>query len=291
MNQEKLKGARVLVVGAGGLGCPALINLASAGVGSITIVDPDTIDISNIHRQSLFSPNLVGEKKALVAASRIQELNPYIKVDIKISRVKLEHISHDLVIDCTDNMETKYFLHDACHKLRIPLISASIFKDEGQLRTFIPGKGCLRCFSDTTPDDGLLGNCNDAGVIGATASVLGSLEASEAIRFLSTGTNSTSTHSLYLNLSDLTQIKVKNSKREGCEVCDGKVEFHESEIEVDGGMEILDIRYLSDDEVLNLKPDAVALCCHRGVRSKRLALALRAQGHKVYSLKGGACSL
>lgn len=291
LDQTKLKNAKVLVVGAGGLGCPALMNLAMAGVGHITIVDPDKIDISNIHRQMLYAPHLVGEKKALVSKERLQELNPFISVEGIPSRVKVEHLKHDLVIDCTDNMETKYFLHDACHKLRIPLISASVFKNEGQIRTFVPGQGCLRCFSEVTPDDGLLGNCNDFGVIGATTSVLGSLQASEALEFLSSGKNSTQTQSLYLNLKDLSQMKVRNGRREGCRVCAGEVTLSQNDLEVDGGMEILDIRNLSDEEVLSLKPHNVALCCHRGVRSKRLALSLRESGHEVYSLKGGACSL
>lgn len=291
VEQEKLKNAKVLVVGAGGLGCPVLINLAQAGVGELTIVDPDSISISNIHRQSLYAPNLVGEKKALVAKERIAELNPFIQVKAITSRVRLEHIQHDVVIDCTDNMETKYFLHDACHKLRVPLISASVFKNEGQLRTFIPGHGCLRCFSETTPDDSMLGNCNDFGVLGATTSVLGSLQASEAIQFLNLGSNSTQSHTLYLNLSNLSQMKIQNTKRDNCRVCAGEVYLAENDLEVEGGMEILDIRHLSDEEVISMKPQHVALCCHRGVRSKRLAQVLRKQGHEVFSLKGGVSSL
>lgn len=287
VDQVKLKAAKVLVIGAGGLGCPVLVNLASAGIGHITIVDPDSISISNIHRQTLFSPNLVGERKAVVAANRLMELNPFIHVESVVSRVKLEHFKHDLVIDCTDNMETKYFIHDVCHKLCIPMISASVYKSEGQLRTFIPGEGCLRCHSDVTPDDGLLGNCNDFGVLGVTTSVLGSLQASEAIKFISTGENSSQTHTLYLNLNDLSQMKVKNSKRDDCMVCAGKVQLMENDLEVEGGMDILDIRNLSDEEVIQMKPHKVALCCHRGVRSKKLAMALRSQGLEVFSLKGG----
>ncbi len=292
VNQSKLRAAKVLVVGAGGLGCPVLVNLASAGVGEMTILDPDIISISNIHRQTLYSPNLVGEKKAVVAATRILELNPFIKVTAVVSLVELKHIQHDLVIDCTDNMATKYFLHDACFKLRIPLITASIYKSEGQIRTVLPGSehGCLRCFSKTTPDDSLLGNCNDFGVVGATTSVVGSIQASEALNFLSTGKNATLGHTLYLNLNDLSQIKVKNTGT-ACSVCQGDVEIYHSNLEVTGGMEILDIRNLSDEEVFQMKPSGVALCCHRGVRSKKLALSLRERGHKVFSLKGGACSL
>lgn len=291
VHQDKLKSSNVLVVGAGGLGCPVLVNLATAGVGSLTIVDPDKISISNIHRQFLYSPNLVGEKKALIAASRIQELNPFIHVEAIASRVREEHLQHDLVIDCTDNMETKYFLHDLCHKKRIPLVSASVYQNEGQLRTFVPGEGCLRCVNETTPDDSLLGNCNDFGVLGATTSVLGSLQASEAIQFINTGKNSSVSHTLYFNLNDLSQMKVKNMKRSGCKVCEGNVEIHQSDLEVESFEKILDIRNLTDEEVIAMKPSGVALCCHRGVRSKKLAMNLRSEGLDVYSLKGGACSL
>jgi adenylyltransferase/sulfurtransferase len=291
VDQNKLKNAKVLVVGAGGLGCPLLTNLAAAGVGNITVIDPDKISLSNIHRQTLFSPNLVGEKKALVAARKILELNPFIQAKGIVSRVKLEHLEHDLVIDCTDNMETKYFLHDACHKLRIPLISASVYQHEGQVRTFIPGEGCLRCITENTPDDALIGNCNDYGVFGATTSVLGSIEAIEAIKFLNEGRNSTVTHTLFLNLSDLSQMKIKNAKRHDCQVCAGEVAIKLDDLEVDGDRKILDIRNLSDEEVLNLNVSGVALCCHRGIRSKRLACEMRASGKEVYSLRGGACSL
>lgn len=292
INQSKLKNAKVLVVGAGGLGCPALLGLAAAGVGHITIIDPDKISISNIHRQVLYAPNLVGEFKAVVAAQRLHELNPFIKIYPIVDYMKPQYLEHDLVIDCTDNLETKYFLHDLCHLKRLPLISASVFQNEGQIRTFIPGKGCLRCLSHTTPDDSLLGNCNDFGVLGTVTNTLGSLEAHEAIKLLTTGENSTVSHTLFLNLLDLTQFKIKNIKKDSCPTCSGEIHLPlESDIEVSEGKEIVDIRDLSDEEVFALDLHNKALCCHRGVRSKKLALKLRERGEKVYSLKGGACSL
>ena len=291
VNQEKLKNAKVLVVGAGGLGCPVLLSFAGAGVGHITIVDHDVVCLSNLHRQSLYSVNLVGEKKAIIAAKKIQELNSFIHVEGISERVREDHLLHDLVIDCTDNLETKYFLHDLCHKLRLPLISASVYQNEGQIRTFIPGKGCLRCVLSVTPDDSLLGNCNDFGVIGAVTNTMGSLQASEAIKFLSTGENATTTHTLFFNINDLSIMKVKNLKKEGCLTCAGEVHFEVHSVEVTGGMEILDIRNLTDEEVYAIRPQKVALCCHKGIRSKRLAMKLQEEGHDVYSLKGGACSL
>ncbi len=295
-NQAKLREARVLVVGAGGLGCPALINLAAAGVGLVRVVDYDTISISNIHRQFLYSPNLVGEKKAVVARSRLLELNPFIEVESITERFSPEHLAGiDLVLDCTDNMATKFLIHDACFKFATPFISAGVFKSEGQVRTFIPSKGCLRCHGAVTPDDSLLGNCNDFGVLGATTSVLGSIQASEALEFLAYGANSTSESTLYLNLKTLTQLRIKHSARPDCPVCKGDVELETCDLEVEsiGEARLIDIRNLSDEEVKNLNfTGKVVLSCHRGVRSRKMAEVCRSQGHQhVFSLKGGATSL
>lgn len=295
-DQTKLKAARVLVVGAGGLGCPALINLATAGVGFIRIVDFDAISVSNIHRQFLYAPNLVGEKKAVVAKSRLLELNPFIQVEALVAGFSSEHLSNiDLVLDCTDNMSTKYFIHDACFKFGIPLVSAGVYKHEGQVRTFLPGQGCLRCHVGATPDDSLLGNCNDFGVLGATTSVMGSIQASEAIEFLVKGKNATFEATLHLNLKTLTQLKIKNTAKADCPVCQGEVPLVINELEVDSAHEgqLIDIRNLSDEDIKNLNFNGkVILACHRGIRSKKVAESLRAQGHsQVFSLKGGAsCS-
>lgn len=296
VDQAKLKAARVLVVGAGGLGCPALLNLATAGVGHIGIVDFDQISISNIHRQFMYSPNLVGEKKAVVAKSRLKEVNPFISVDALIESFKASHVAgYDLVLDCTDNMATKYFIHDVCFKNKVPLISAGVYKFEGQVRTFIPGKGCLRCHVTETPDDSLLGNCNDFGVLGATTAVLGSIQASEAIEFLVHGKNATHESTLHLNVKTLTQMKIKNTAKTDCPVCLGQVEIKTSDLEVETSQDgrLVDIREMSDEEIsqLNFSAEKIILACHRGVRSKKVVEALRAQGHAhVYSLKGGAPS-
>jgi adenylyltransferase/sulfurtransferase len=287
----------VLVVGAGGLGCPVLVNLATAGVGFLRVVDPDSISFSNVHRQFLYSPHLVGERKVVVAKSRLLDLNPFIQVESITSFFKADHLDRiDLVLDCTDNMRTKYLIHDACLQYRIPLISAGVFKFEGQLRTIIPGQGCLRCFVTQTPDDHLLGNCNDFGVLGASTSVLGSLQASEAIEFLQSGKNSSSETTIHLNVKSLHMMKLKNSVRQDCLYCQGKMtstlEFLEVESAEDA--ELLDIRNVSDNELMNLAPanHKRVLCCHRGVRSLKVVEQLRALGHEnVFSLKGGATTL
>lgn len=301
IDQQLLKDARVLVIGAGGLGCPVLTNLASAGIGSITIVDHDKISISNIHRQTLYSPNIVGEKKVNIAASKIKELNPFIKVIGIDSEIQLKHFAgHDVIIDCTDNMATKFFIHDAAQSLKIPLISASVFKTEGQIRTYLPMSefGCARCQMAEVPDDALLGNCNDFGVLGVTTSIIGSLQAAEVLKFITTRTNNSLTHTLLWDTDQQRVMKINNKKSPECQTCQGIVVVSESDLginvdEILSIHEILDIRNLSDDEVLSYKSQKskLVLACHRGVRSKKLAQKMRESSqHEIYSLNGGACS-
>lgn len=292
VDQTLLNKARVLVVGAGGLGCPVLVNLAMAGVGNITVVDHDDISLSNIHRQFLYAPNLVGEKKAIVAKNRLKELNPFIQINSIVERFHPNHLKEiDFVVDCTDSMQAKYFIHDACLKARIPFISAGIYKSEGQIRTFIPGKGCLRCFVAKTPDDTLLGNCNDFGVLGVTTSVIGSLEASETIEFLLKGTNASFESTMYFNLKTLAPMQIRNSSQKDCPVCAGSIELQLDDVEVDAHYEgeLFDIREMSDEEVLSLTSDKnLILGCHRGIRARKMAQLMRERGvTKVYSLRGG----
>ena len=309
-NQSVLKNSRVLVVGAGGLGCPALMSLAAAGVGHLKIVDFDQIEISNIHRQALYSPGLVGEKKALIAQKRLIEMNPFIEVTAEVTHVNIGNVmsllhSSDLVLDCTDNMRTKFLLHDACFQLQIPLIQASVFQFEGQVRTFIPGSeaGCWRCSVAQTPDDSLLGNCNDFGVLSSTVGVLGNLQASEALFLLQNQTNNTLHETFFMDLKSLRSLRLKNRAKDNCLCCQGLLPLEVESAEVlpqDLGpdYQLLDIRN-SPDEVLHSHLTShlnslqkVAVLCHRGVRSLRLVQRLRAQGHvNFFSVSGGFAAL
>ncbi len=293
VNQNKLKEARVLIVGLGGLGCPASVNLALAGVGKLRLVDYDRISFDNLHRQFLYRPNHVGELKSKMASIILKEMNPFIAVE------SIENFFHpqqleeiDLVIDGTDNMKTKYQIHDACLKCRVPLVSAGLFKDHAQIKTLIPGDGCWRCLEHDVPQDALLGNCNDFGTTGAWVNTVGSLLSSEAIEFLQNGKNSTSESVLHLNLKNFSLFKIKKAKTDHCLYCRGDFQIEESACEVLTGSdsEILDIRNLTDEQVFDSikNRDKVVLCCHRGHRSLKLAQMLRAQGHdSVYSLRGG----
>ncbi len=309
-SQDALKKSNVLVIGAGGLGCPVLMSLTAAGVGHIDIVDFDTVSISNIHRQPLFSPDVVGEKKALIAQNRLAALNPFVHVhahNVEVTPGNVEALiqGKDLVLDCTDNLRTKFLLHDACFKNGVPLISASIYRFEGYVRTFVPqkGSGCLRCLQATTPDDSYVGNCNDFGVLGASVNTLGSIQASEALAFLQAGSNATIAETFYLNLKSLTTHKIKNFKEKSCPCCAGQLELNDdSSLELEVTREqidleqsiLVDIRDLEnpDLEKYNKEQRKIVVYCHRGVRSMQLVKEQREKGYShFYSLKGGACSL
>jgi sulfur-carrier protein adenylyltransferase/sulfurtransferase len=188
--QTKLKAARVLVIGAGGLGSPSLLYLAAAGVGTIGIVDFDVVDISNLQRQLLFDTATVGEPKADAAARRLRALNPGIdviahRVELRASNVIGICANYDVVLDGTDRFGTRYLVNDACVILGLPLVSAAIHRFDGQALTCIPGRGpCYRCLFPEPPADGPVPNCAQAGVLGVLPGVLGTIQATEAIKII-----------------------------------------------------------------------------------------------------------
>ena len=178
--QEKLKAARVLVIGAGGLGSPASLYLAAAGVGTLGILDHDRVDLSNLQRQLLFDTASVGASKALSAQTRLRALNPEINViahELELDAANALDLlrQYDCVLDGSDRLSTRYLVNDACVLLRRPLVSAAIHRFEGQAMTYLPGRGpCYRClFPETAP--GVIPNCAEAGVLGVLPGVLGAL--------------------------------------------------------------------------------------------------------------------
>jgi sulfur-carrier protein adenylyltransferase/sulfurtransferase len=189
--QARLRAARVLVVGAGGLGVPVLSYLAGAGVGRIGIVDGDVVAASNLHRQPLYSFDSIGQPKVQVAAARLRALNPEVDVQLYGQRLARENAPEligawDLVIDCTDNFSTKFLINDVCVAARKPAILSSIYQYEGQLQVIRPDSdgACLRCIWPEATPDGLVGNCAEAGVLGPVPGVFGSLQALEALKIL-----------------------------------------------------------------------------------------------------------
>jgi molybdopterin/thiamine biosynthesis adenylyltransferase/rhodanese-related sulfurtransferase len=187
--QERLKAARVLVIGAGGLGSPASLYLAAAGVGTLGIVDHDRVDLSNLQRQLLFDTASVGAGKAVTAQARLQALNN--EIDVVAHELELRAVNalellgkYDCIIDGSDRLDTRYLVNDACVLLGRPLVSAAIHRFEGQAMTYLPGQGpCYRCLFPESAA-GAAPSCAEAGVLGVLPGMLGALQATEAIKLL-----------------------------------------------------------------------------------------------------------
>ncbi len=188
--QLRLKAGRVLVVGAGGLGSPAALYLAAAGVGTIGLVDFDTVDLSNLQRQVLYDTRSVGRSKLEAAQERVTALNPHADVVLFPERLTRENARRvfegfDVVLDGTDNFATRYLTNDACFLLGKPNVYGSIYRFEGQVSVFARGQGpCYRCLFPAPPDPGLVPSCAEGGVLGVLPGVVGSLQATEALKLL-----------------------------------------------------------------------------------------------------------
>jgi adenylyltransferase/sulfurtransferase len=187
--QARLRAASVLVVGAGGLGCPAALYLAAAGVGTIGLLDFDRVDESNLQRQVLFTTEDIGELKAERAAARLRALNPQLQlnthpIELCAANVRELFAPYDLILDGSDRIGTRYLVNDACVLLSKPLVSAAIHRFEGQAMSYVPGRGpCYRCLFPQIAE-GTLPSCAQAGVLGVLPGVLGSVQATEAIKLL-----------------------------------------------------------------------------------------------------------
>jgi adenylyltransferase/sulfurtransferase len=213
--QERLGAAHVVVVGAGGLGCPALLYLAAAGVGQIHVIDGDLVDLSNLNRQVLYRQEDVGRPKAQVAAERVGASYS----QVQLTREHLDLLAGDVVLDCTDNFAARFLLADACQLKGIPLVQAAVTQFAGQLGTYMPGQGpCYRCFFPEPA--GTLPGCAEAGILGAAAGVMGSLQALEAIKLLVGGPAATiSGNLLVMDLWTLALERVALPRDPACPLC------------------------------------------------------------------------
>lgn len=319
IGQQRLKAARVLVVGAGGLGCSALQYLAAAGVGTLAICEPDALEASNLHRQPLYTPADLGRPKATQAAERLRAQNPFITIEAHPDPFTRENAArllplYDTILDCTDNFEAKFLLNDmaVAHKKR--LIQASIYQYEGQLFVYDPeAKGpCLRCIWPEMPAPGCVRSCAEAGVLGAVPGVFGGLQAAEALKQIIGLPGKLTGETVFFDLLSYRSRKVRAERRPACPVCQGDttesahIATDDLELALDPFDEaptrytIVDIReaHEADAEPLgdipHLKMPATTIkleelpldrgtaylfCCSRGMRSRYLAMRLREAGY------------
>jgi molybdopterin/thiamine biosynthesis adenylyltransferase len=218
--QLKLKGAKVTIAGAGGLGCSATVYLAAAGVGDMRIVDEEDVDLSNLNRQIGHWDKDVGRAKADSLGEKIRKLNPQVKLDPVKGKITPETVldlisGSTVVVDCMDNWETRFMLNEACVADRIPLVHAGVHSLYGQITTVLPGKGpCLRCILPETPKSE-----DKIPVLGVTAGALGLLEALEAIKIITGMGKPLVGRMLYFDGETTSFYEINVSKREDCPVC------------------------------------------------------------------------
>jgi thiazole biosynthesis adenylyltransferase ThiF len=223
--QKKLLQGRVLIVGAGGLGAPAALYLAAAGVGTIGIADADDVDLSNLQRQVIHTTADIGKPKVISAKETMQAINPDVRVNAYRTFVMSENVmdlvrDYDFIIDGTDNFPAKFLINDACVLSKKPFSHAGIIRFKGQLMTYVPGQGpCYRCVFREPPPPDAVPTCRQAGVVGAVAGVIGALQAVEAIKYLVGAGDLLTGYMLTYDALKMEFRKIKLPRRESCEVC------------------------------------------------------------------------
>jgi adenylyltransferase/sulfurtransferase len=223
--QKKILSAKVLIIGAGGLGCPVGYYLAAAGVGTLGMVDNDTVELSNLQRQIAHNTQRLGMFKAESAKATFEALNPDVRVIGIRERMTKDNImdfmkDYDVVVDGSDNFPTRYLVNDACVLLRKPLVSGAILRFEGQVTTIMPGEGhCYRCLFEEMPPAGLVPSCQEAGVIGAIPGVVGSLQAIEVFKLILGKGDVLKNALLIYDALKTTFRRVRVPKNPDCPVC------------------------------------------------------------------------
>jgi adenylyltransferase/sulfurtransferase len=327
--QAALARGRVLIVGAGGLGSPVLQYLAGAGVGYLGIVDADTLDASNLHRQPIFALADVGEQKAELALAAVQRINPTVQVELHAKRLDADNAlelirGYDVVVDCSDNFRTKYLINDAAVLARRPAVFASVYQYEGQLQVYKPDQrhACLRCHWPDAVADGVVGNCAEAGVLGPVPGIFGTLQALLTLKILLGLSGQLDGELLLLDFTNFSSLKIKTPRRAECPAPDcahiREIAREDLEIEIalpsladaaQRGLEVIDIR---TPEEFAARPTAARhiamptlladpgllpagrkflLVCASGKRSLAAARELRRHGVAVRSLAGGLQAL
>jgi adenylyltransferase/sulfurtransferase len=326
--QAKLAASRVLVVGAGGLGSPVLQYLAGAGVGCLGIIDADTLDDTNLHRQPIYALAECGGAKAALAAAAVERINPSVRVETHTVRFDADNAlplvrAHDVVVDCSDNFRTKFLINDAAVLARRPAVFASVYQYEGQIQVYRPAAthACLRCLWPDATADGVVGNCAEAGVLGPVPGAFGCLQALLTLKILLNMPGQLEGELVLMDFMSFVSVKLKAPRRAGCTapgctlIRDLPREERDLEITLPSlaaaapRFELVDVRSAEEfaerptpsrhiplAELLadsrSLDPGArYLLLCASGKRSLAAARELRKRGFDACSLAGGLQAL
>jgi molybdopterin/thiamine biosynthesis adenylyltransferase/rhodanese-related sulfurtransferase len=223
--QQKLKAARILLVGVGGLGCPAAQYLVAAGVGCVGLVDSDIVELTNLQRQILYTSEDIGRPKVEAAAHRLRAMNPMSEIDalnLRLNACNADQLvdQYDLVIDASDNFATRTIVNQACLTLSKPLVYGSVYKFEGQVSIFVPGHGpCYSCVFPEVDDSASIRNCSELGVIGALPGIIGTMQATEAIKYLLGIGLSLQNRLLHFDALTMRWDEFGTAKRADCSAC------------------------------------------------------------------------
>ena len=335
IGQEKISKAKVLVIGAGGLGCPVLQYLAAAGIGTLGIMDFDVVSESNLQRQVLFGTSTIGNNKAYAAKERLEDLNNTITINAYPNRLTSKNAleifkNYDIIVDGTDNFETRYLINDASILINKPLVYGGIYKFEGQVSVFNYKNGpSYRCLFPIPPEAGTIPNCSEIGVLGVLPGIIGTMQANEAIKIILELGNVLSGKVLYYNAlsSQMTSLKINKSEAEIQKVINNKPFFNSKEEEIkcnvpvpemsieevykNNNLQFIDVREIEEQpKVTSINPLYIPLSeleknldkidlnktkvifCHAGIRSKSAVSIL--QKHHInnsYSIKEGALEI
>ena len=231
--QVDIMKSKVLIVGAGGLGSPVALYLAAAGVGTIGLVDLDTVELSNLQRQIIHFTKDLNTPKVLSAANKIRELNPDVSVETYQEYLQADNIrqiirGYDFLVDGTDNFAAKFLINDACVMENIPFSHGGILRFNGQAMTVIPGQSaCVRCVFEKPPPKDAVPTCSEAGVLGAIAGILGTIQAAEVLKYLTGAGSVLSDTMLSFDALTMTFKKQKLRQNEGCALCGKEPTIHE----------------------------------------------------------------
>ncbi len=335
LGQNKLSNAKVLVIGAGGLGCPVLQYLTGAGIGTIGIIDFDVVSESNLQRQVLFGTSVLGINKVIAAKKRLEDLNNTITINAYPKRLTHKNAvalfkNYDIIVDGTDNFETRYLVNDASILAEKPLVYGGIYKFEGQVSVFNYNNGpSYRCLFPTPPEKGTVPNCSEIGVLGVLPGIIGTMQANEVLKIILDLGNVLSGKVLYYNAlsSQMTTIKINKSEKEIQKIINNKLSFNSKEEEIkcsvtvpeisieevykNNNLQFIDVREMEEQpKVASINPLYLPLSefennldkidpektkvifCQAGIRSKSAVSIL--QKHRInnsYSIKEGALEI